>query len=151
MMTLAIKHPGELKLRRFLAHEPLDAATTEHLGSCAECATRLSKFREEQRAFEAEVPFDRFAPGVERAARQQKAPKARSMVGVFIAIAACLIAFFAGKQVLEEGSEGNRIKGGPSVDFVIAGPLGQRTANELEQLGGDERNGFGVIESKPAG
>ncbi|MDP2271102.1 MAG: hypothetical protein Q8K32_10255 [Archangium sp.] len=143
MMTLAIKHVGELKLRRFLAHEPLDAATTEHLGSCAECATRLSKFREEQRAFEAEVPFDRFAPGVERAARQQKAPKARSLVGVFVAIAACLVAFFAGKQVFQDDG-GHRIKGGAKVDFVVAGPGGQRPAAELEQLATGERVRIGV-------
>ena len=144
MMTLAIKHPGELKLRRFLAHEQLDPSTTEHLGSCAECATRLSKLKEEQRAFEAEVPFDRFTAGVERAARQQKTPKARSVVGIVIAIAACLIAFFAGKQVFQDEGGGNHLKGGASVAFVVAGPGGQRPAAELEQLASGERVRIGV-------
>ncbi len=143
MMTLSTQHPGALKLRRALAHEQLDAATTEHLGSCAECATRLSKLKEEQRAFEAAVPFDRFATGVERAARQQKNPKARSMAGVFIAIAACLLAFFAGKQVVED-DDGNRLKGGATVAFVIEGPGGQRPAVELEQLARGERVRIGV-------
>ncbi len=143
MMTQAIKHPRELKLRRFLAHEQLDDAATQHLASCAECATRLSKLKEEQRAFEAEVPFDRFAAGVERSARQQRTPRTSSMVGVIIAIAACLIAFFAGKQVFQE-DDGNRIKGGASVNFVIAGPAGQRPAADLEQLVSGERVRIGV-------
>ncbi len=143
MMTLAIKHPGELKLRQFLAHERVDASTSEHLGNCAECAARLSKLTEEQRAFEAVVPFDRFAAGVERAARQQKSPKARSMAGVLIAIAACLIAFFAGRQIFQHDG-GSRIKGGGSVDFVIAGPGGQRAAAQLEPLALGERVRIGV-------
>lgn len=143
MMTLATKHPGELTLRRFLAHESVEAAVSEHLGSCGECSVRLARLKEEQRAFEAEVPFERFAAGVEKSARQQrKAPRSRSVVNVLIALAACFVAFFAGRQVLVDG--GNRTKGGASVDFVIAGPGGQRPAAELEQLASGDRVRIGV-------
>jgi hypothetical protein len=65
-------HPGELTLRRLLASELVgDArdATTTHLGGCADCARRLDALRAEQRAFEERISFDRFAVGVERAAR----------------------------------------------------------------------------------
>ena len=65
-------------------------------------------------------------------------------MGVVIALAACFVAFFAGKQVLEESAGGNRIKGGGAVDFVIAGPSGQRPAAELEQLASGERVRIGV-------
>jgi hypothetical protein len=65
-------HLGELKLRRLFAGESLgdshdvDAA---HVSHCAECTHRLDGLAEEQRAFEAHISFDRFAAGVERAAR----------------------------------------------------------------------------------
>jgi hypothetical protein len=145
MTTLAMKHPGELTLRRFLAEEPLDAETTDHLRGCAECTARLGKLKEEQRQFEAEIPFERFATGVEKAARvQQRRAPSSTMVRVVIALAACFVAFFAGRQVLEEGAGGNRIKGGGAVDFVIAGPAGQRPAAELEQLASGERVRIGV-------
>lgn len=146
MTTLAMKHPGELTLRRFLAEEPLDATTTGHLQQCPDCAARLGKLKDEQRQFEAEVPFERFAAGVEKAARVQQrgAPRAGAMVRVVIALAACFVAFFAGKQVLEEGAGSNRLKGGGAVDFVIAGPAGQRPAGDPEQLSSGERVRIGV-------
>ncbi len=145
MSTLTMKHAGELTLRRFLAEEPLDPAVAGHLKDCVECHARLAKLQEEQKAFEAEVPFERFVAGVERSARQQRAaPRRSSMVGVLVALAACLVAFFAGKQVFEEGAGGNRLKGGASVDLVIAGSSGQREAAELEQLARGERIRIGV-------
>lgn len=144
MTTLAMKHPGELTLRRFLAEESLDASTTEHLRACAECAARLGKLKDERDAFEAEVPFERFAAGVEKATRLQKRPPSSSVV-VLMALAACFVAFFAGKAVFDEAAaEGNRLKGGPEVDFVISGPAGQRPAAELEQLSSGERVRIGV-------
>jgi hypothetical protein len=145
-LTLAVKHPGELTLRRLLAEEALSPSITEHVGGCGECSARLAKLKEEQRAFEAEIPFERFLTGVERSARHQKqAPGKSPVVTVLIALAACLVAFFAGKQVIEEGAgHSNRIKGGASVDFVIDGPSGQRTASSLEPLATGERVRIGV-------
>lgn len=146
MTTLAMKHPGELTLRQFLAEEPLDEATTSHLRACAQCAARLAKLRDEQKAFEAEVPFERFAAGVEKAARQQQkaAPRKTPVMGVVMALAACFLAVLVGKLLFGQGDGGSRIKGGASVDFVIAGPGGQRPAAELEQLSSGERVRIGV-------
>ena len=149
MTTLATKHPGELTLRRFLAEETLDAETTAHLHSCSECAARIGKFKEEQRSFEAEVPFERFAAGVEKSARVLKKKPTGSLPVILMALAACFVAFFAGREVLEEVRGGNRIKGGASVDFVIAGASGQRpAANEVEQLATGERVRIGVSGGK---
>lgn len=144
MMTLAIKHPGELTLRRFLAEETLEASSAQHLRECGECGLRLGKLKQEQRAFEAEVPFDRFAAGVEKAVRQQNAPaRKRPWLGAVFAVAACLVGVVVVvKQVIEQPT--SRIKGGAAVDFVIAGPGGQRPAGELEQLANGERVRIGV-------
>lgn len=145
MTTLAMKHPGELTLRRFLAEEALDGETTAHIRSCSECSARLEKFKDEQRAFEAEVPFERFAAGVGKSARlQRQAPRNTSLMTVVVALAACFVAFFSGKQIIAENFASTRIKGGASVDFVIAGPAGQRPAAELEQLASGERVRIGV-------
>jgi hypothetical protein len=65
-------HLGELRLRRLLAGESLGfdhAADAAHATSCPECTERLEALAEEQRAFERRISFDRFAAGVERAAR----------------------------------------------------------------------------------
>jgi hypothetical protein len=65
-------HLGELKLRRLLAGESLGfehALAAAHVAGCPECAKRLEGLAEEQRAFEQRISFDRFAAGVERAAR----------------------------------------------------------------------------------
>lgn len=145
MSTLTMKHAGELTLRRFLAEEPLDAAAVAHLKDCAECNARLARLKDEQKNFEAEVPFERFAAGVEKSARQQRAaPRGRPFIGVLVALAACFVGFFAAQQVLEEGSGRNRVKGGGAVELVIAGSTGQREAAELEQLASGERIRIGV-------
>ncbi len=145
MSTLAMKHAGELTLRRFLAEEPLDAAVVAHITDCAECSARLAKLEEEQKAFEAEVPFDRFAAGVEKSARQQRAaPRQSAFVTVLVALAACFVAFFAVQQIIEDNAGHNRVKGGAAVDLVIAGSAGQREAAEFEQLASGERIRIGV-------
>lgn len=149
MTTLATKHPGELTLRRFLAEEPLGEAVTTHLKDCPDCSARLGKLKDEQRAFEAEVPFERFAAGVEKSARVLTKPPTGSLPVLLMALAACFVAFFAGRDVLEESRGGNRLKGGASVDFVIAGVTGQRpAANEIEPLSVGERVRIGVSGGK---
>src|SRR5579863_913991 len=65
-------HIGELELRRHRAREPLGdsgPAIAEHASTCAECKARLRALDDEQRRFESAISFDRFAAGVERAAR----------------------------------------------------------------------------------
>src|ERR1022692_3375450 len=68
------EHLGELTLRRRRAGEPLDGiaaveAVDAHLATCAACKARSRALDDEQRRFEQEISFDRFAAGVERAAR----------------------------------------------------------------------------------
>ena len=145
MSTLTMKHAGELTLRRFLADEPLDTAVVAHVTDCAECSARLAKLKEEQQAFQAEVPFERFAAGVEKSARQQRsAPRQSGLVTVLVTLAACFVAFFAVQQIVEDNTARNRFKGGASVDLVIAGASGQREAAGLEQLASGERIRIGV-------
>lgn len=143
-MTTTLKHPGELALRRLLAGEQVDFA--EHVRACAECSARLERFREEQRAFEREIPFERFAAGVEKSARVQQRPApARRWFGVAAAAAALFIAVFA---VRDEPV--NRVKGGATADFVVAGVDGQRDAAAVEKLNPGERLRIGVSGAKYA-
>lgn len=144
MTTRSKQHPGELTLRRHLAAEPLDEALTSHLRTCADCERKLSTLRDEARAFQAEIPFERFAAGVEKAARVQGRPPARrgALVAVLVAAAAGLVAVVGLRWA--EDPQPNRIKGGATVDFVIAGPGGQRPARELERLVAGERLRIGV-------
>ena len=68
-------HIGELELRRRRAGETLGAdgpAIEAHASTCAECKARIRALDDEQRRFEAAISFDRFAAGVERAARQPR-------------------------------------------------------------------------------
>jgi len=70
-------HMAELFLRRYRAGEfsaDACAETDRHLASCAPCRSKLRVLAEEQRAFESEIPFERFAGGVERA---QRVPRPR--------------------------------------------------------------------------
>jgi hypothetical protein len=75
-------HVGELKLRRFRIGELSGEAHDEiarHTAACAACKARLEALAVEQAAFAAAIPFERFAGGVERAAR---VPRARGRLGV---------------------------------------------------------------------
>lgn len=65
-------HVGELALRRFRAGEVFPEV--EHIGACSDCRARVKTLDDEQRRFEQEISFDRFAAGVERAARTAEAP-----------------------------------------------------------------------------
>ncbi|MGV3622386.1 MAG: hypothetical protein ACO1OB_16330 [Archangium sp.] len=134
-------HPGELALRRFVAEE-IDV--TEHLRECVACAAKVEALREEQRAFEKEIPFDRFAAGVERAARHRPT-QSRRWVGIAMAAAAVMIAV-----VLIPRESTNRVKGGATAEFVVAGATGQRNAEEPEQLKSGERIRIGVSGAKYA-
>ena len=65
-------HLGELALRRFRAGEfsiERCAEVEQHIAGCGACRGKLRGLVEEQRSFERDVPFERFAGGVERAWR----------------------------------------------------------------------------------
>jgi hypothetical protein len=66
-------HVGELALRRFRAGEAFPEV--EHIGACVDCRARVKSLDDEQRRFEQEISFDRFAAGVERASRAAETPR----------------------------------------------------------------------------
>ena len=151
-MNTTTEHVGELTLRRRRAGEALGGAAEEveridvHLAACAACKVRLRALDDEQRRFEQEISFDRFAAGVERAAREKTATKAHhlratgwwtwSYPALAMAVGVALVITFGprasnrgvtNRDVTNRGA-GNRIKGGAGVTVRVAGVSGQRTA-----------------------
>lgn len=66
------RHVGDLRLRRLFVGEDLGSehdGVAAHAATCVDCARRLAALADEQRSFEDEISFDRFAAGVKRAAR----------------------------------------------------------------------------------
>ncbi len=148
-------HPGELSLRRLRADDlAADEASKlrAHLDGCAHCRARLRAFDEEQRRFEAEIPFERFSAGVARAIRRPhraEPPRARWLypaMGVAAAVALMvatpgLLSLFEPSPQRHSGL--NRVKGGADMALRIAGQSGQpqRTAatDAPEPLSAGER------------
>jgi len=144
------EHLGELTLRRHRAGEPLGGAGAveeidAHLATCAACKARSRALDDEQRRFEQEISFDRFAAGVERAARGAPAGARRRVparVWLFptmaMAAAVALVITFAPRT---PNPGVNRIKGGAGVTVRVAGAAGQRNArlDATEPLAPGER------------
>src|SRR3954470_22311116 len=116
------EHIGDLTLRRRRAGEALGPdgpAIDAHATTCADCRARIRALDEEQRRFEQEISFDRFAAGVERAARGASKTKARrpivssAWVAPMVAMAACLVLMvtFVPRPVLQKPAA-TRTKGG---------------------------------------
>jgi hypothetical protein len=147
-------HIGELALRRlrvgetFAAGSDLDADA--HIGACADCRARLKALDDEQRRFEHEISFDRFAAGVERAARttatRRAAPRAARSLRFLIptlglAAGVALVVTFSPSSSFSPSSPfwpwaerhgANNLKGGGAgiTVRVAAGDTGpQRTAS----------------------
>lgn len=153
MSATAVKHPGQLTLRRLHAGEAVGDEVTAHAQQCEACRAALASFATEQQQFEQQISFDRFAAGVERAAREAAKPGAprRHWPQVVLALAASL-ALIAGAQLVlsqvePEGSF-NRVKGGASVSVVVAGSGPQRAASPdgavAEALAAGERVRVGI-------
>jgi len=129
-------HIGELTLRRRRAGEALGAegpAIEAHATACAECRARIRALDDEQRRFEQEISFDRFAAGVERAARTPRVAPRRPFVPT--RVWAPVLAMAAGiALVVTVGPFGekagpNRTKGGGGgIVLRIDGKGGQRSA-----------------------
>jgi hypothetical protein len=128
-------HASELTLRRMFAQETVAADVKAHAEECEQCKARLKSIEDEQRRFEAAIPFERFAAGVERAGRNPRlaeAPPQRTWMRYAMAIAASLIAVAAVPLLVPHGKQHNGIKGSAAnVDIVVAGPANgpQRTTN----------------------
>jgi hypothetical protein len=158
----AAGHIGELDLRRHRAGEPLGeagAAIAAHAASCAECKARLRALDDEQRRFESAISFDRFAAGVERAARGSRLPspgRVPARVWAFptlaLAAAVAVVVTFHGRAPHGDTGAGapgrhltppgwDGIKGGAGMIVRIAGAAGQRTASvgSTEPLAPGER------------
>jgi hypothetical protein len=124
-------HVGELALRRHRAGEAVGDAVAAHVAACADCRARGRALDDEQRRFERDVSFDRFAAGVERAARGDRrrrrpsAPLAWVLAPMIAAAAtlALVVTFVPGPR------GPNRTKGGAWITVRVAGGDGtQRTA-----------------------
>jgi hypothetical protein len=80
--TAAPVHIQAIKLRRLSAGELQGAEASDveaHAAACPTCRARLKEIADEQRRFEQEISFDRFAAGVGRAARAPRALPARKI------------------------------------------------------------------------
>jgi putative zinc finger protein len=125
-------HVGLMKLRQLRAGElggDEAQAVRAHAEGCADCRGKLQGLEDEQARFQAAVSFDRFAAGVERAARSHRAPRVRRWMAPVMAVAAALVVVVAAGRVLSanpgQGQGGwNHVKGGPEIALRIAGPSG---------------------------
>lgn len=126
--TLRRLHVGELPA--------LEAARVrEHAETCEACGAQLGSFSATQAAFEAEVPFEHFEAGVERALERQvravkKEPVTRApWVRPLMAVAASVFVLVLVRPLLERDDAGtvrppvvgNRTKGGAGAELRIGG------------------------------
>lgn len=145
-------HLGELKLRRLCAGELTGDEASEsraHAGECGRCRAKLRELEDEQRRFEAEIPFERFAAGVERAGRSlesatRSAPRARRWLYPLTALAAMCLLTVAARVLIPQAEVAlNRTKGGGSIEVIVAGagggPQRQASATAPEPLSRGER------------
>jgi len=106
-------HVAELALRCYRAGELASEACAEverHLATCPACRAKMRILVEEQRTFEREISFERFAGGVERAQRvPRQRPRRAWVFGLSGVVAAAAVALFL-VRVSTPGH--NRSKGG---------------------------------------
>src|SRR5881394_142027 len=126
-------HIGELTLRRRRAGEALGAdgpAIDAHAASCPDCRARIRALDDEQRRFEQGISFDRFAAGVERAARGaskaeaakvKRRPSLNTWLAPMLAMAACLVAVVTFVPRHEMTRPTTRTKGGAGITVRVAG------------------------------
>lgn len=150
-------HLGQLRLRRFSLGElpPGDSESARaHLDGCAACRAKARALDDEQRAFTAEMPFERFEAGVRRARRTRVASGTPRWMAPVMAIAAALVIAVGVRPLLRAHPlhERNGLKGGAAVELVIAapgrGPQRVAPADVPEMLGPGERVRIGY-ESGP--
>ena len=149
------EHIGELALRRHRAGETPaaeGAAIAAHATACPDCRARLQALDDEQRRFEEAISFDRFAAGVERAARTAR-PRRRSVP--LVAVVAPVLAMAAAIALtvsFRPRAPENRIKGGAGMTVRIAGAAGQRDARTsgAEPLTSGDRLRVGYVPGEHA-
>jgi hypothetical protein len=134
-------HASELTLRKVFAGESVAADLKAHSDACEQCRAKLKAIEEEQKRFEAAIPFERFSAGVERASRnprQVEAPPRRQWMGYAMAIAASILVVAAVPLLTPRSPI---IKGADGIQLIIGGPGPQRdaTPNIVEALTSGER------------
>jgi hypothetical protein len=148
-------HLAEIALRRYRAGELADVESADadrHLAACPPCRGKLRLLVEEQRAFEHEIPFERFAGGVERACRvPRQRPRRFWFAGVGGALAAAAVVLFL---VRGPTTGPNRTKGGSveaTVRVASAYAAGQRAVppGSQELLEPGDRVRFGYRTGEP--
>src|SRR6516165_90146 len=143
-MNLSQEHIGDLMLRRRRAGEALGPdgpAIEAHAASCAECRARARALDDEQRRFEQQISFDRFAAGVERAARGAQKRRRAWMPRLWMAAPLVAMAATFALVATFRPVETNRTKGGAGMTVRVAGAGGQRDARVegAERLAPGER------------
>lgn len=122
-------HLSEWTLRRLHAGE-LPGKESQwaqaHVSGCLECQETMKGLEADQARFESEVPFERFAAGVERALDSPRTrPSRPRMQGVLVAVAATVLLGVMVRPMLSNPPT-NRLKGGASAELRIGGGGPQR-------------------------
>jgi hypothetical protein len=150
-------HVAELALRCYRAGEFAPDACAEvdrHLASCSTCRAKLRVLVEEQRTFEREIPFERFAGGVERAQRvPRQRPHRAWTLSISGVVAAAALALFT-VRVSSPGHD-NRIKGSSieaTARIASVGASAQRTvppgSQEVLEPGDRVRLGYKTVDAR---
>ena len=149
-------HFAELALRCYRAGEFAAEACAEverHLASCPACRAKLRVLVEEQRSFEREISFERFAGGVERAQRvPRQRPRRAWAFGLSGVVAAAAVALF----LVRVSTPGHNRSKGSSVEATarIAATSGsvQRSAppgsQEMLEPGDRVRLGYKTVDPR---
>jgi hypothetical protein len=148
-------HLAEFVLRRYRAGEfsaEESAQTDRHLATCAPCRSKLRVLVEEQHAFEREIPFERFAGGVERARRvPRQRPRRLWFAGLGGAVAAAAVVLF----LVRAPRPGINLTKGSSIEATVrvasAKASAQRTVppGSQEVLEPGDRVRFGYRSAEP--
>jgi hypothetical protein len=152
-------HLAELALRCYRAGELPPEACAEvdrHLASCPACRAKMRVLVEEQRAFEREIPFERFAGGVERAQRvPRQRPRRAWAFGLSGVLAAAAVALFLVRVSSPGNHQHNRSKGSSveaTARIASAGNSTQRSAppgsQEVLEPGDRVRLGYKTVDAR---
>lgn len=149
------EHVGELALRCYRAGELDGSGSTkveQHLAGCPVCRAKLRALVEEERAFQSDIPFERFAGGVDRAQRVPRQRPRRTIAwSLSSVVAAAAVALF----LVQASSTRNRTKGA-SVEAMAriasTNAAAQRTAppgsHEVLEPGDRVRFGYKTADAR---
>jgi hypothetical protein len=148
-------HARDIELRRLRGGELDSAERTRlegHLTGCPPCRAKLGALEEEQHAFTQELSFERFAGGVERAARMpDRQPRGgrlqpRALVlslGLSLAVAAALVLVLRPHPAEHNGIKGAAVEAslrigagdGRAQRAIAAGGTARLTPGDLLRVG----------------